>query len=135
MNINKEKISNLILATKYHSIDQLEFASENNHLPKNYLNLKYANEIKLFLDIDMYIFTEDFDKYCNNIEKIRKEFALFNDEEWKKGRLYFLNRLAKRKRIFYTDLFFNKYEAIARENIKKDIEKTQNMICRNFHRE
>jgi predicted metal-dependent HD superfamily phosphohydrolase len=132
MNINKEKISNLILATKYHSIDQLEFASETNNLPKGYLNPKYTEEIKLFLDIDLYIFTEDFQKYCDNIEKVRKEFELFNDEEWKKGRLDFLNRLSKRKRIFYTELFYNKYEEIARENIRRDIEKTENMVLKIF---
>lgn len=135
MNINKEKISNLILATKYHSIDQLEFANKNTNLAKDYLNPKYYEEIKLFLDIDMHIFTEDFEKYSRNIEKIRKEFALFNDEEWKKGRLDFLNRLSKRKRIFYTQYFFDKFEAIARENIRRDIEQTQNMVCKNMQRD
>lgn len=135
MNINKEKISNLILATKYHSRDQLEFADHNVHSPKDYLNPKYAEEIKLFLDIDMHIFTENFEKYSRCTEMIRKEFALFNDEEWKKGRLDFLNRLSKRKRIFYTEYYYTNYEAIARENIRRDIERTKNMVCKDIQKE
>lgn len=129
MNINREKISNLILATKYHSIDQFDFDLENkNNLINKHLNPKYSQEIKLFLDIDMYIFSENFEKYSENIDKIRMEFALFNDEDWKKGRLDFLKRINKRKRIYYTDIFNNKFEKVARENIKKDIEKMQNII-------
>ncbi len=108
------------MATKYHTVDLINYDSKCMNIFRKDLNLnsKYIEEIKLFMDIDLYLFMYDFEKYTQNIEKIRREFALFNDEEWKKGRLYFLNRLCKRKRIFYTKHFYDNYEFVARENIK-----------------
>lgn len=125
MNINKEKISNFILASKYHSIDQIIFEEKNGkeiQIINDNLNKDFIEEIKLFLDLDMHIFAEDFEKYSENQKKIRLEFSLYNDEEWRLGRLDFLGRLLKRKRIYYTEYFFENYEKIARENIRKDME-------------
>ena len=126
MNINKEKICNLILASKFHSVDQIHFINGEEILNKN-LNKDFIEEIKLFLDLDMFLFAEDYEKYKENEEKIRKEFSLYDDKEWKIGRLDFLGRLLKRERIFYTHYFYEKYESVARENIRKDITRLENL--------
>ncbi len=127
MNINKEKISNLILTSKFHSIDQIHFINGKEILNEN-LNIDFIEEIKLFLDLDMFVFAEDYEKYKENEKNIRLEFSLYNDEEWYSGRLIFLGRLNKRKRIFYTEYFYEKFENIARENIKRDMLSIETLI-------
>lgn len=121
MNINKDKINNIILATKHHSLDQFDLSQHHPDARKINLNPLYADEIKLFLDIDMLVFSKKFEDYLSDVAKLRLEFILFDDKQWKKGRLEFLKKLSQRKRIYYNDSFYQKYEKIARENIVKEI--------------
>ncbi len=76
----------------------------------------------LIADLDLSILgTADFKTYEAYAAGIRKEYAAFSDEEYKKGRLEFLFSLLKRKPLFRTKFFREMLEEQARRNIEKEI--------------
>lgn len=87
-----------IMATKYHK-------ATGNH------------KIDLFLDADMSILGMPWPQYDAYRKAIRKEYAAFSDEEFKKGRKAFL----KSFNGFITDEFNNKYRDQAMSNIRREL--------------
>lgn len=87
----------MINRTKLHSIDQ-DFNE----------NIENVAEIKLFLDLDMFIFSLDYDVYQSVINKIRDEFYLYDENTWIQGRIHFLNRLSQRQSIYYSEFMIEK---------------------------
>ena len=76
VNDDIEDIYDMILATKTHeSNDELS---------------------KIFNDMDMDIVTRDFDSLLIWEEEIREEFNIYTDEEYKTGRISFLNSVLKK---------------------------------------
>lgn len=76
---------------------------------------------KIIVDIDLSILGQDekiFNKYCIGI---REEYSHVEDYGYAKGRKKFLQRLLERPRIYQTNFFHEKYEVIARENIKREM--------------
>jgi len=99
----------------------IEFITETkNHL----LSENYDDEVNLFLDMDMHIIAEDnWEDYEN---KIRKEYCYVDDNEYKNKRKQFLENLLNKEKIFRTNIFYNTYEQIARNNINNIINKLNN---------
>ena len=105
-------ISSAIQATAFHLQDQ--------ELPDN----DEGMVIKVMLDVDLVGFAQSLDVVMQDSHNILMEYmptgvplqTLFEN------RIKFLNELLARTRIFYTDYFFNTYEALARDNIKASIE-------------
>lgn len=109
--IDSNKVNYFIQTTKYHS---------------TYIDEITDNDLKYFLDIDMSIFSIEYNQYISYIQQVRNEFSLYNDAEWKEGRILFLRRVINRKYIFYTEEYRNKSEKTARENILREIESYNN---------
>ncbi len=102
--LNKEKIIELISETQ-------------NHL----LNKEYKEDINLFLDMDMQIIAqENWEEYEDNI---RKEYSFIDYNIYKIKRKEFLERLAKKEKIFRTKTFYELFEKVGRINIKNIIDK------------
>ena len=100
INIEKKNIKNimqLINETKIHQTN-----SKNN---------------AYFLDADLAILGTSNSEYQKYIIKIRKEYAFYTDEVYKKGRKKVLNFFLNKKRIFQTFHFYNKYEKQSRSNL------------------
>ena len=79
-------------------------------------------DTQFMLDIDLAILgapKNDFDEYEQNI---RFEYSQYSDEDYKKGRIEVLNQFLKRKTIFQTEFFKDKYENEARNNLKRSLE-------------
>lgn len=102
---NLEIIKKLIVSTKKHEV----LLSENN-------------DNAYFLDMDMSILGTDWNVYHNYLKNIRKEYALFPNFMYNKGRKKVLEHFLERENLYLTEYFKTKYEAHARENIKKEIE-------------
>lgn len=101
--INLQTVYQLILAT--------------NHNQK-----LLTNQQKLIADLDLSILgTADFATYKAYADGIRKEYAAYSDEDYKKGRLAFLFTLLKRKPVFHTKFFRDRFEEQARKNITAEI--------------
>ena len=67
------------------------------------------------------------DEYTENGTRIRKEFSIFDDHEYARGRVEFLGDMVKRRRIFRSP-FASRYEQAARANILADIARHQTQI-------
>lgn len=103
-------IRDMIEATKTHAIPAFPDADA-------------VADTSLFLDMDMSILGSDQDTFDKYEADVRKEYSFVSDEGWRTGRAAVLANFASRPRIFYSDLFRDKYEAKARENIARSLEK------------
>ena len=103
-NLNKEKVIEFIAETKNHSLSK-----------------DYDFELDLFLDMDMQIVAdENWEDYEN---KIRKEYCFMDETEYKNKRRQFLQSLVNKNRIFRTQIFYDTYEQIAKNNITNILNK------------
>ncbi len=100
-----ENVQELILSTKKHQI----ILSNNN-------------DNAYFLDIDLSILGSDWNTYLEYIQNIRKEYAIFPNFIYNKGRKKILNNFLERDTLYFTKDYKNEYEKQARENLKKEIE-------------
>ena len=105
INISSEKINkiyNQILATKSHKRSD---DSDTNFL----------------LDADLAILGKDWNVYENYVHQIRKEYSIYPDFLYNPGRKKVLTHFLEFDEIFKTDYFKEKYEKMARENLKREI--------------
>jgi len=94
---------NQILATKSHKVDD-------------------NPDTNIFTDADLSILGrewEDYEAYC---KKVRKEYAIYPMVLYKKGRKKVLKHFLEMDQIFKTEVFSEKYEKQARENLKRELE-------------
>ncbi len=101
-----EKVSDLcysgILATKDHEV--------SNHPDLNFL-----------IDADLAILGRDWDDYYDYTQKIRKEYRIYPDFLYRKGRKNVLQQFLKMESIFKTKHFSIKYEEKAKNNLHREL--------------
>jgi predicted metal-dependent HD superfamily phosphohydrolase len=78
-------------------------------------------DVNLFTDADLCILGKDWNTYANYFANIRKEYALYPDMMYRPGRKKVLQHYLGMKRIFKTEMFYRKYETVARENLTKEL--------------
>ncbi len=96
-------VYDFIIATKSHETDY------NNQ------------DLDYFLDFDMAILGKNWDDYLSYTKQIRKEYSIYPNILFRKGRKEALKSFLQIERIYKTDAFFNKFEERARKNIRKEI--------------
>jgi predicted metal-dependent HD superfamily phosphohydrolase len=109
LNVNPSLIQNIktfILATKDHKI------------PDGY---PLANDLGLFLDFDIAILAAEQETYQLYSEKIRQEYMKYPDNIYKEGRKQALKKVLLTGRIFNTNDFVESMEAVARQNISREV--------------
>lgn len=81
----------------------------------------------LMLDVDLSVFAEELDMVKHHSELVLQEYEPFGKsrESMLEGRISFLKKLLERKRIFYTDFFYERCEQKARFNLQDSIEATE----------
>ncbi len=93
-----------IIATKYHEC-------------------KGDNDTKYLLDFDLAILGDTPENYENYTKKIRKEYSIFPDFLYKRGRKKVLQHFLNMNSIFKTPEFIEKYETQARKNLTTELQK------------
>jgi predicted metal-dependent HD superfamily phosphohydrolase len=78
-------------------------------------------DLELFLDFDMSILAAPWNDYLQYTQQIRKEYRLYPDKLYIPGRKQFLQQCLKADFIFHTAIFREKYEVVARENIRMEL--------------
>ena len=78
-------------------------------------------ETMIFLDADMAILGADENRYKDYREKVRKEFSIYPDLLYNRGRRKFIETTLKRKSVFLTTAFLEKYEAQSRINLSHEL--------------
>lgn len=81
-----------------------------------YLDIKCLR----IMDLDLLGFSQSYDTVVENTKKIRKEYWMYSDEEFKNGRLVFLNKIMERPTIYRTSIGIDN-EWKARQNIFREI--------------
>jgi predicted metal-dependent HD superfamily phosphohydrolase len=77
----------------------------------------------LFLDMDLSILGADdavFDQYE---AAVREEYSWADDATWNHGRAAVLESFLAREHIFHTEIFRHRFEAQARRNIARSLER------------
>jgi len=108
LKIDQNRIENcqkLIISTKKHEI----------------LISKNADNAYL-LDLDLSILGTGWDSYSSYIQNIRKEYAIYPDFMYKKGRKKVLHHFLDKTQIYYTSYFQKHWEKKARQNMLKELE-------------
>ncbi len=101
--LESNQVKQLIISTKSHDI-----------LLDNFDN-------RLILDIDLAILASSREAYTHYTQAIRKEYKVYPNFLYKKGRKKVLQHFLERKQIYFTEEFQTKYEAGARENLTWEI--------------
>jgi predicted metal-dependent HD superfamily phosphohydrolase len=81
-----------------------------------------GNDRRFIVDIDLSGFGGPWEEFMNGGARLRAEFSARSDAEFNAGQTLFLQRLQRRPRFFATDYFRDKYEAVARENLRRVLE-------------
>lgn len=96
-----EKVVEMIIATQHHSSQD--------------------TETQIFLDADLAILGSEPTVYQNYLQKIRQEYQIFSDEAYRQGRIAFLQTMVTREPIFHHPIFYQRYEAQAKANLKREL--------------
>jgi predicted metal-dependent HD superfamily phosphohydrolase len=101
--LDKQLIFDLIIATQLHQYNPNQ-------------------DINWLIDFDLKILSKNWEAYKIYCQQIRKEYKIYPDFLYNPGRKKALQHFLKSEFIFQTDLFREKYEAKARENIQREID-------------
>ncbi|WP_136666522.1 hypothetical protein [Flavobacterium sp. H122] len=101
--LNKDRIYQLIMATKNHQPSQNE-------------------DEKWLIDFDLKILAKEWDDYTAYFKQIRKEYKIYPDFLYNPGRKKALLHFLENEFIYQTKVFRDLYEQQARQNIKQEIE-------------
>ncbi len=74
------------------------------------------------LDLDLSILGTDWDTYEKYTQDIRKEYIIYPNFIYKKGRKKVLHHFLERETLFFSTYFKNRFETQARTNIKREID-------------
>jgi predicted metal-dependent HD superfamily phosphohydrolase len=94
-------------------------ATKTHQLPEGVIN---TNDLQLFLDFDMSILAASWEPYLEYTRQVRKEYRLYPNKLYIPGRRQFLQHCLQSPHIFHTVAFRDQYEAIARNNIGRELE-------------
>lgn len=101
-NVDLDIVERLIQLTAHH--DQ-----ELGHL---------THDEELFLDMDMAIFASHYERLMEYEKQIYQEYAFISREQYRTGRVAFLQKLLQKKVIYRSTYFQTRYESQARENMQ-----------------
>jgi predicted metal-dependent HD superfamily phosphohydrolase len=111
--IFKKRISKTSFSHLKTCITQIELTKEHQ--------LSDNNDTNIFLDLDLSILGKSQDTYKKYCASIRKEYSIYPDFIYRKGRKKALNKLLELNTIFKTDYFIKNYETQAKENIRLEL--------------
>ncbi|PCJ01125.1 MAG: hypothetical protein COB15_01440 [Flavobacteriales bacterium] len=97
---------------------QLILASSNHTSKEEGSNYDF----NFFLDADLWILGQPWNDYTTYAKNIRKEYSIYPNTIYNKGRKKVLNSYLQRSIIYKTNWFRKNYEQQARKNITKEIE-------------
>lgn len=106
---NLDLARRLVLATKRHALGEFFDAAEEP-------------DARLFLDIDMSILGSPRETYRTYANDIRREYAIYDDDAYRAGRLKVLSAMLAQPSIYLSDTFRDRLEDSARSNLTFEIE-------------
>jgi predicted metal-dependent HD superfamily phosphohydrolase len=94
---------------------------------KNHVSLSFTDRI--LIDLDLLRFSAGPEQYKTHSRNIRREYAVYSDHVYARGRISFLRDfLSSRKSIYVSGFFDANMEKIASKNIKDEIASLEAML-------
>ncbi len=90
-------------------------------LTKNHQAAGTKKDVQLLLDFDLAILGRDWEDYTIYKDNVRKEYSVYPDFLYKKGRKKALLHFLEREHIYHTNHYQNNFEEKARENLRREI--------------
>lgn len=109
-----QRVYDYILATKSHM-----------NIPEKYQD---DSDLLLFLDIDLLILAASAARYEEYCRQVRKEYFMYDELSFTKGRLSVLKTFVATKPLFKSSIISVKYEEHARSNLTREISKLEYII-------
>jgi predicted metal-dependent HD superfamily phosphohydrolase len=78
-------------------------------------------DTNLLLDADIAILGADWKCYRQYSDSVRREYSIYSDEDYARGRKAVLQLFLSHPRIFKTEPFFNRFEEQARLNLGREL--------------
>jgi predicted metal-dependent HD superfamily phosphohydrolase len=88
-------------------------------LATRHTSLPPGNDRRFVMDIDLAGFGAPWEEFVRRGADLRAEYAGQTDAQYFAGQALFLQRLARRRHFFGTAYFRDRYEATARENLRR----------------
>ncbi len=98
-----DRTFNLILATQMHQLSE-------------------DRDTNILLDLDLNVLGKSQAEYQNYTQGVRREYSIYPDFLYKKGRVQVLNRFLETYSIYKTVYFQNRFEKQARRNLKNELD-------------
>lgn len=109
-------------------LKKIEFPDEQIALCKTFIRASRKHQLLIkdedlayFLDFDLAVLGKSAREYAEYIRQIRKEYAVFPDFMYRKGRKKVLQSFLNKNRIYKTGAFYARFEQKARENIQNEL--------------
>lgn len=115
--ICERRISQTSFTKLSHTLAQIEAIKEHK--------LSNDNDTNILMDLDLSILgksPEEYEKYCKNI---RKEYHIYPDFMYRKGRKKVLENILGLDSIYKTDFFKQEFETQAKENLINELNQLQ----------
>ena len=104
-------------------VPEAKIRRAKNHIQATKVHSSSADvDTNIFVDADLSILGANWPIYSQYTGNVRKEYSIFPDIVYKKGRAKVLLGFLNRERIFTTETFFTRYEHQAKANIKRELE-------------
>jgi predicted metal-dependent HD superfamily phosphohydrolase len=84
-------------------VDGTTFAQTFTIISDTQDHIPSIEESKLVIDLDLMGLANPWKDYHRDAANIRAEFNIFTDEQWKEGRVKWIDSMLARKQIFYTE--------------------------------
>ncbi|MBI2047138.1 pantetheine-phosphate adenylyltransferase [Candidatus Pacearchaeota archaeon] len=98
------------------NVNKLILATKHKEMPKE-------KDAQYVVDIDLAALGKPEKKFDEDDKDIKEEYGWVSEEQFKQGRSAMLKNFLKRPSIYLTDFFKEKYEAKARKNLERALEK------------
>ena len=113
-------LADLHLSGLDYSPAEIKLCRKHIMATKTHLEADYA-DTNLLLDADMAILGSDWNSYRNYCSSVRREYAIYTDEQYERGRKAVIQMFLMQPRIFHTEPFFHRFEEQARLNLGREL--------------
>ncbi|WP_440133767.1 HD domain-containing protein [Chitinophaga sancti] len=103
--------------------EKIALVSEYIRATKSHQNPNKDSDLDCFLDFDLFILSGPERMYQAYAKNIRKEYGIYPDSVYVPGRKKILQYFLDRPSIYKTAGFRERFDAVAKENIQRELEK------------
>jgi len=111
----REVMESLSISEKEITLCYQQILATKSHLKST------DSDTNFFIDADLAILGASWEVYHNYTLQVRKEYSIYPDVLYKPGRRKVLQHFLQQEEIFKTTYFRERYEIIARKNIRNEL--------------